>query len=101
MEIFSLQSKKSLTAWSVGIGLLVFIAGSLITLKSYQPICSVSFLGICSKIYTFGYPWTADSDALLTKLPADLIFWILISFIVLFTIRHLRKKNYQISPRQN
>jgi len=93
MKIFSLQTKKHLVGWSMGLGIVVNILISLATLKSYQPICSISFLGPCTKIYTFGFPLNNEhrSGELLIPL-LDAIFWIIVSLIILSLIRFFKSK---------
>lgn len=95
MKIFSLESKASLVVWSVVLGL--FFDG-----LSYRIF--VTPASFCLGFYAVGDCIPAKSGfpirSTLVDIPfllIDLLFWILISFIILFAVRFFRKKSVKIT----
>jgi hypothetical protein len=104
MKIFSLESKTGLVAWSV-------VLGFLVNAVVYFTTRHVDILGGFSSsdlspvnVTSFGLPfhyYTTGTDLSHLFYPFNLLFWILVVFIILFIIRYFRKKHYQISSKLN
>jgi len=89
MKIFSLETKKHLVGWGLGLGLVIDLVLSKLTL--------IAKWDYDAYIAYFGFPLNGAISQ--NHLPLDkiflfnLFFWILISLIVLSLVRHFRKKN--------
>lgn len=93
MKIFSLQSKTGLVVWSVALGILVnIVLYSIYFMLSFRCL-DVMDAVICMKPFNAIFFWLRYGDY------TGFLFWILTSFIILFTIRHFRKKNYQLPSK--
>ena len=101
MIIFSLQTKKHLLGWSMGLGLMTnFIINYLTAVSKNLSSCSPS--GVCTQIYgsrltNFGFPFVADvHDAnnwwgfIPLEFWYNLLFWFFGSLIILSLIRYFR-----------
>lgn len=99
MKIFSFESRGVLVGWSVGLGLILLYISNIFS----------ELPQVCTDLpcaHTSGFPWALkvsdfssykeseviDTHFVLFNLAADLFFWIILVFIILFTIRHFRNK---------
>jgi hypothetical protein len=115
MKIFSLESRTGLLGWSIVMGLAVGILAVFLTLRTTnddihgtikyaerwggfpftmliqrKPVCDI--IDGCGEFQNSSWQYVGEAHVLQIKY---LFFWILISFIILFTIRHFRKKIIQ------
>jgi len=111
MKIFSLQSKIGLVAWSVVLGsALFFISDKISIISNPSPGINIpeesSYLQGIPFHYEFhqtflapgGIIYFADRPWILLY---NFIFWILVVFVVLFVVRHFKKKNIQLPSKFN
>ena len=102
MKIFSLKSKTSLVLWAVVLGLFVNAVLFILSMRSYS-CSSAAFdnlpnsneLAICT---TVGRPFSLDVNIYTNTQNyvfyffVNLIFWILVVFMVLSLIRYFKYK---------
>jgi hypothetical protein len=107
MKIFSLQSKISLTFWSVGLGVVIDLAAFIKSKFVWLPIggclnwAETRFY--CTDFFAqYGWPIRLETKLQASQVPIlaflyNGIFWISVSFIILFIVRHFRKKSVKIT----
>ncbi len=83
MKIFSLETKKHLVIWSLLLGVFINYA---ITFKALQNRynCASIINDQIDCLESLSWPFNNQN--------LDLLFWILVAFIVLSLLRHLRKQ---------
>ena len=108
MKIFSLQSKTSLVIWSVVLGFAPLLFIFLATSTSCRSLPCVGREGfpLVFKIVDFRripeqLMGVNNSQFFVSYLIIDFLFWILLAFLILFIARHFRKKNGQMTSKQN
>lgn len=116
MKIFSLETKKHLAGWSVGLGMLLNILTFIFYTAKKCIDCSKNtclMMPGANCDYIFGWPLSkaySIFNLVNGNPPAtvymkygifwlNLLFWALVVFIVLSLIRHFRNKNEAIHPR--
>ena len=95
MKIFSLDPKSVLVIWSVFLGFVLNIFSILVFEKTDE---------LHINVWKYGFPLQIDtindySNTGTIKGVIDLIFWIVISLIILSTVRHFRNKNKPIAVK--
>lgn len=108
MKIFSLETKTNLVGWSVILGFLFNAIILMLPIWGKSPGGLSEYIEIIGgwPVYLripFDFINGSYFQATLTNVGylCDLFFWILVAFIILSLVRHFRKKNVQITSKQN
>ena len=101
MKIFNLQSKSSLLLWSGGLGIVL---NSLVFCLSSNLFRSYVFLEL--EAYTedqvvWGWPFVFGINNFWPSLGINLIFWVVIVYIILNLVKFYRNKNRETTSKQN
>ncbi len=99
MKIFSLETKKHLVGWSLGLGVILLIISygwgrNEFSCGSYE----AGVMDRCVSYFKYGWPikFYSPSDGfsapvfLFTSFLINYIIWILASLLILFIIRHFK-----------
>lgn len=118
MKIFSLQSKTGLVVWSAVLGLIIGILDNFfISYSLCNPVASSSLGELTANGYNcmeglraYGYPFVSHITSTVVGFVdfgltqshhlndfLNILFWILVVFIILFISRYFKKKNNQIT----